>query len=132
MMNGTRPFAAGHQPELGGLIDDHVHAEHGEIDVEDLHDRPRPGESRADTDADHAGLGDRRVAHPAGAIFGQQPFRHLVGAAAFGDALADDEDFRVARHFFVDGLAKRVPVHNFPIGHALLPSGEISNWRRIL
>ena len=110
---GHAAVAARHQAELGGLVDQHVHAEHGEVHIEDFDDGAGARDGSTHTDADHAGFGDGRVAHALGAVLAEQAFSDLVGAAAFGNALADDEDQRVRRHFLVDRLAERVAVHDF-------------------
>jgi len=111
--------SAGHQPELGGLVDQHVHAEHGEVDVKNFNDRPCTRDGSTDADADHACFGNWRIADPLRAIFRQQPFGDLVGAAAFSNAFADDEDRLVAGHFLVDRFPKRIAVHDFS-GHLLI------------
>ena len=51
------------------------------------------------------------------AVLLEQPFRHLVGAAALGDAFADDEDFAVARHLLIDSLAQGLAVHHLSCRH---------------
>ena len=124
-------FAAGHQPEFCRLIDDHIHAEHGKIDIKNFHNRPRPGNCRPHADADHASLGNRRVAHPFGAIFCQQAFGHLVGPATLRDAFADDEHHRIAGHFFVNRLAKGFAVHQLSCHWGLLFAGWISSRQRM-
>jgi hypothetical protein len=57
-------LAAEHVRDRGGVVDDLVHRQQGEVDGHDLDDRPQPSHGRADAHPDDRVLRDRGVAHP--------------------------------------------------------------------
>ena len=54
---------AGHERQLGGLVQQLVEADAEEVEVHQLDDGTHPGHGRADAEPDDRGLGDRGVAH---------------------------------------------------------------------
>ena len=77
-------LAAGHEPQLGGLVEYLVEADAEEVEVHQLDDRGHARHRAADREPHHRGLRDRRVEQPV------RPFR--VQAAGEGEhvaALAD-------------------------------------------
>ncbi len=101
--------AAGHVPQLGGVVDDLVHRQKQEIAVLDVDDRPHAHDGRADGRAEEAELGDRRVQHPVGKFL-LEPERdgeRAAPAARDGDVLAQAEDRRIAPHFLGDSFTER-------------------------
>ena len=88
--------AAGHERQLGGLVEQLVEADADEVEVHQLDDRPHAGHRRADAEAHDRGLGDRRVADAvAEAVV--QPAGETEHVAAGADVDAGDEHAVVAR-----------------------------------
>ena len=56
--------AAGHERQLGRLVEQLVEADAEEVEVHQLDHGAHPGHGRTDAEADDRRLGDRRVAHP--------------------------------------------------------------------
>ena len=52
-------LTTGHEPQLGGVIDDHVHGHRGEVHEHDLGDRPVAGDRSANRGTDDRLFGDR-------------------------------------------------------------------------
>jgi len=105
------PAPAGHEAVLGGLVAELVQDQQGEVDEQYLHHRPHAGDGRPDSGAGEAGLADRRVQDAQRPELLQQPHRHLVGAAALSDALAHEEDGRVAPHLLAQRLVQGLAIH---------------------
>jgi hypothetical protein len=62
---------AGHERQLGRLVEQLVEAHPQEVEVHQLDDRAHPGHGRPHADAHDRRLGDRRVAHPRAEPVGQ-------------------------------------------------------------
>ena len=88
--------AAGHERQLGGLVEQLVEADAEEVEVHELDDRAHAGHRGADAEADDRALGDRGVADAiAEAVV--QPARQAEHVAAGRDVDARDEHALVAR-----------------------------------
>jgi hypothetical protein len=106
--------AVRHVLQLRGLVDQLAHRVEDEVDEHEIDDRPGAARGRAGAHADEAALGDRGVAQPLRPVLLVQPERRLEVAAARADALADDEDCRVALHLLGQPLARRRDVGQLP------------------
>ena len=102
----TVHLAARHIARLGGGIDDLVHRLHREVEGHEFDDRAQACKGRAYTEPGKTMFGDRRIDHPAGAEFLQQPLRDFIGAFVFGDLFADDENAVVAAHLLGHRVAQ--------------------------
>ncbi len=105
-----RHRAAQHVAQLGGLVDDLLHRQRGEVGELELEDRAQPGQRRADRHPRAAQLGDRRVHHPVLAVFLDQVAGHAEGAAVDADILAHQHDALVLAKRDVHRLADRLGI----------------------
>ena len=83
--DGAAHLTARHVMGFRRRVDDLVDRLHCEIEGHELDDWLEPGHGGADADSGEAGLGDRRVDHPARAEFLEQALADLIGALIFGD-----------------------------------------------
>ena len=97
-----------HVGDRGGVVDDLVERQQGEVDRHQLDDRSQPPHRRADADADDRVLGDRRVADAPLTELVEQPFGHLERALEAADVLAHHEDRLVAAHLLGHRVAQRL------------------------
>ena len=96
--------AAGHERQLGRLVEQLVEADAEEVEVHELDDGTHPGHGRADAEPDDRRLGDRGVAHPVAELVAQ-PAREPEDVAARAHVDAGHEHAVVAREL---GLECRV------------------------
>ena len=96
---------AHHEPELGGLVDDLVEGDAGEVRELQLDDGPESRQRRADPAADEAALRQRRVAYPLRAEALVQPLRGPEQPAHLADVLADHDHARIGLELELEGLA---------------------------
>ena len=82
---------AGHERQLGRLVEQLVEADADEVEVHELDHRAHPGHGRADAEAHDRRLGDRRVADAVAEPVVQAP-REPEDVAARADVDAGDED----------------------------------------
>ena len=95
------------------LVDDLVEAARDEVGELHFGDRSIASQRCADADPDNRRLGDRRVEHTHLAELVEQPLRGAERAAVRADVLAEDEDLRVAAHFFGERLADCIEIREF-------------------
>ena len=104
----NRNLAAQHEAHLGGLVDDLLHGERGEIGKLELENGTQAGQRRTHGDAGAAQFGNRRVHDTVGTETLDQIAGDLEGAAIDADILAHQEDALILlhgdRHGFLDGL----------------------------
>ena len=99
--------AAGHERQLGGLVQQLVEADAEEVEVHHLDDRAHPGHGGADAEPDDRRLGDRRVAHPVAELLAQPP-GEPEDVAAVADVDAGDEHALVGGQLDLEGGADGV------------------------
>ena len=106
-----RELAAGHVAELGRLVHKLVHALEEKIGVLHVGDGPHAEHRRADSRPCDRFFTDRRIDHPLVAELLHQAEVNAEGAAETAlhpDVLANEKNFRIAAHFFGDGLPERL------------------------
>src|SRR5438552_11464044 len=96
--------ATAHVLHFGDLIDDFTERVVDKVDEHEIDDRARAGHCCAAPEADESPFADWRVAQPFGAVFGEQAGGSGKVATARADALAENENSRVARHLVVERL----------------------------
>jgi hypothetical protein len=92
------------------VVHDHVLRDEDEVDRHDLDHRPEAEHRRADTGADEAFLGDRRLAHALGPVLLPQPCGDLVRALEAADLLAHQEHALVAIELLVESTPERLAI----------------------
>ena len=94
--------------DLRGVV--HQLVEAGGDEVVELHlaDRPLAGERRADADAEHRALGERRVDDPIAELCEQRPQQQERVAVRAADVLAEDEDARIGAQRVAHARASRL------------------------
>jgi len=102
-------LAAGHVEQRGGVVDELVEREQGEVHRHDLDDRVHPSERRAYPRAGEAGLGEGGVADAVRPELLEQPARDPEAPAIAPDVLADHERQRVALEGVPNPLAEGLP-----------------------
>jgi hypothetical protein len=101
----------GHEPGLGGVVDQLVHADADEVHDHQLGHRSEAGDGGAHRGADDGRLGDRRVADPVGPEGGREPLGDLGDPTGrVGQVLAEEDHVGVGgqrlRQGGVEGLAQ--------------------------
>ncbi len=105
-------LAAAHETVLGRLVDDLVDNQRGEIDEENLYDRPHAANRGPDAHAGEGRLRNRRIDHALRTEFIQQPDRDLIRPAPLADSTADQEHPVVAKHLLAQRLIQRLAIHH--------------------
>jgi hypothetical protein len=99
--------AAGHERQLGRLVEQLVEADADEVEVHDLDDGAHAGHGRSDTEPDDRGLGDRRVEHPLAEALLEAP-RQAEDVATVADVDAGDEHALVGGELGLERVVDRV------------------------
>ena len=92
---------AGHEAQLGSLVENLVEADAKEIEVHELHDRPHARHRGADGEPGHRGLGDRRVQQAVRPPV-VQPAGEREHVAALAHVDAREEHVRIAVEFVLE------------------------------
>ena len=83
---------AGHERQLGRLVEQLVEADAEEVEVHQLDHGAHAGHGRADAEADDGRLGDRRVAHPVAELARRSPRVSPKTLPPAPTSIAGDED----------------------------------------
>ena len=109
--------------DLRGVVHELIEAGRDEVVELHLADRPLPGERRADADAEHRALGERRVDDAIAELLEQRPQQQKRVAVLPADVLAVDEDARIGAQRVADaehhGLEERAALRDRTAGRRL-------------
>ena len=108
--DGNRGLHPRHVTQFGGMVDDHVHADRGEIHQHDFGDGLVAVDGGADRRADNGLFRNRGGFDPVVAEAGGQSLGHPDDAAAFavGDVFAEHQNRGVGIHCLDQGLINRL------------------------
>ena len=110
---------------LGGVVDDLIERQQAEVDGHDFDHRPESEHRRADGRADEALFGDGRVHDAVGAELLQQTGGNLVRALEPADLFAEQDDQRIAAHFFGERVVQGLAIGDYT--HGTWP-GRAAGW----
>ena len=112
-----RQLAAGHIPDLGGVVHNLVHGQDAEIKRHELHDRAEAGHSGADGQAGKPRFRDRGVQDSPRSELFDESLADLERALVVPHLLADEKDAIVAPHLFSHRLHAVAAGHLADVRH---------------
>jgi hypothetical protein len=107
------------------VVDDAVPRNQREVQCHELDDGPQAHHRRANGQAHHTGLRDRRVYDPFRAVFLQEVFGDLERALILPDLFAQKKDFLVSVQLFLECQSNRIGV-----GHVFGRAGLLMTVNR--
>ena len=108
--HGNIHLSTGEVAQLGGVVDNLVHRQQGEVPGHDFHHRPQPQHGHPDGRSHETQFGDRGIDHARRPISLQQIGGHPERALVHADVLPDEDHAAVMIHLLDQGRPECIPV----------------------